>query len=157
MWNWLNCQPNFNNLVNFTSLEKLKITIWNVVTRCHIMVKGLMSKDGAIHVVTLNFIVSLNMPCLQSRSSTFNNSKTFLSWPSTHWVFSVTKCNFDNLKVSNEWCIKIWMWVNIRFQSFHDTMGWKSNFQFLNQSFYNPCQNTHSSRMYMNMKTSIFY
>jgi hypothetical protein len=41
------------------------------------MVKGLMSKDGAINVVTLNFIVSLKMPCLQSRSLAFNNSMAF--------------------------------------------------------------------------------
>jgi hypothetical protein len=34
------------------------------MTRYHIMVKELISKCGAIHITTFNFIVNLNMPYL---------------------------------------------------------------------------------------------
>jgi hypothetical protein len=49
------------NSTNFTYFEKLEENIRNVVTRCHILVKGFKSKGGAIHVVAFDFIVSLNM------------------------------------------------------------------------------------------------
>jgi hypothetical protein len=36
----------------------------NVITICHILVKGLMLKGEARHVTTFDFIVNLNMPTL---------------------------------------------------------------------------------------------
>ncbi len=62
------------NSTNLTYSRKLKTNIWYVVIRCHILVNGLMSKGGTIQVVAFDLIVSLNMPCWQSRLVTFNNS-----------------------------------------------------------------------------------
>jgi hypothetical protein len=50
------------NSTNFTYFRKLKESIQNVVTMCHILVKRFKSKGDAIHVTTFDFIVSLNMP-----------------------------------------------------------------------------------------------
>jgi hypothetical protein len=44
------------NSTNFTYFRKLKESIRNVVTRCHILVKGFKSKGGAIHVIAFDFI-----------------------------------------------------------------------------------------------------
>jgi hypothetical protein len=37
-------------------------------------------------------------------------------------------------------------------KNIHDTMGWKLNFEFLNQKISNPCQTTHKSCSCMNVK-----
>ncbi len=50
------------NLISFTYSRKLETNVQDVIPRCHILVKGLVSKGGAIHVA-LDFILSLNMPC----------------------------------------------------------------------------------------------
>jgi hypothetical protein len=44
-----------------SQLHKLDVNIQNVVTRPHILIEGLVSKGGTIHVVAFNFIVNLNM------------------------------------------------------------------------------------------------
>ncbi len=61
---------------NFTYSRKLEIRIRDVVTRCHIMVKGFVSKGGAMHVATFDFIVNLNMPYWHSRSLAFKSLGT---------------------------------------------------------------------------------
>jgi replication fork clamp-binding protein CrfC len=50
------------NSTSFTYFRKLKESIQNFVTRCHILVKGFKSKGGAINAIAFYFIVSLNMP-----------------------------------------------------------------------------------------------
>jgi hypothetical protein len=39
-------------------------------------------------------------------------------------------------------------------QKFHDTMGWKPNFQFSYQTFCSPCQITHTSWSYIPRKAT---
>ncbi len=50
------------NLTNLTYIGKQETNIRDVVTRCHILVNGLMSKGGTIQVVAFDFISSSNMP-----------------------------------------------------------------------------------------------
>ncbi len=47
---------------NFTYSRKLQIKTQDVVTKCHILVKGLVPKGGAMNAVAFDFIVNLNMP-----------------------------------------------------------------------------------------------
>ncbi len=49
-------------LANFTYFRKLHIKTQDVITKCHILVKGLVSKGGAMNAVAFDFIVNLNMP-----------------------------------------------------------------------------------------------
>jgi hypothetical protein len=49
------------NSPNFTYSKKFNVNIQNVVIRHHIIIEGLVSKGGTIHVVAFNFIVNLNM------------------------------------------------------------------------------------------------
>jgi hypothetical protein len=49
------------NSTNFTYFGKLDVNIQNVVTRHHIIIEGLVSKGGTIHVVAFDFIMNLNM------------------------------------------------------------------------------------------------
>jgi hypothetical protein len=51
------------NSINFTYFKKLEENTWDIITRHHILVKGLKSKGGAICTTTFDFIVSLDMPC----------------------------------------------------------------------------------------------
>lgn len=44
---------------NFTYSRKLQTSTQDVVIRHHILVKRLMSKGGAMHVITIDFIVKL--------------------------------------------------------------------------------------------------
>jgi hypothetical protein len=76
------------NLVNFTYSRKLWIHIQDIVTRCHILTKGLVSKGEAMHNATFNFIINLNMPYWLSRSLVLKTSNTKVSTPSTNWVLS---------------------------------------------------------------------
>jgi len=71
------------NSINFTYPRKLEKNIRNIVTRHHILVKGLKSKGGAICIATFDFIVSLDMPSWQLRSLALNNSPAIISWSST--------------------------------------------------------------------------
>jgi hypothetical protein len=48
------------NSTNFVYSRKLEIDIQDVVTRCHMWVKGLVSKGGTIQDVAFDFIVRLN-------------------------------------------------------------------------------------------------
>jgi len=79
------------NLVNFTYSRKLWIGIQDVVTRCHILIKGLVSKGEAMHSVGFNFIINLNMPYWLSRSLVLKNSNTKVSTPSNNWVYQNRK------------------------------------------------------------------
>jgi hypothetical protein len=47
------------NSANFTYSRRLQTNTQDVVIRHHILVKGLMSKGGAMHVIAFNFIVNL--------------------------------------------------------------------------------------------------
>ncbi len=49
--------------------------------KCHILVKGFVSKGGAKQFATFDFIVNLNMPCWHSRSLAFRSSCT---WTTSH-------------------------------------------------------------------------
>jgi hypothetical protein len=49
------------NSANFTYSKKLNVNIQNVVTKHHILIEGLVSKGGTIHVVAFNFIMNLDM------------------------------------------------------------------------------------------------
>ncbi len=51
------------NSTSFIYSWKLESNIWDVVSRCCILIKKLMSNGGIRHVVTFDFIVSLNMLC----------------------------------------------------------------------------------------------
>jgi hypothetical protein len=50
------CTP--TNLISLTCSKKLKTRIWDIVTRHHIMGRGLMLKGGATHVA-FDFISEL--------------------------------------------------------------------------------------------------
>jgi hypothetical protein len=69
------------NSTNLTYLGKLVIKMQDVVTSCHILVRGLVSNGGAVHVVALDFIVNLNNPYWHSRSLALKNSKAWNSCP----------------------------------------------------------------------------
>jgi hypothetical protein len=47
------------NSVNFSYSRRLQTSTQDVVIRHHILVKGLMSKGGAMHAIEFNFIVNL--------------------------------------------------------------------------------------------------
>ncbi len=75
------------NSINFTNSRKLQTSIRNVITKCYTLVKGLVSKSGAMqYATTFDFIVNLNMPCQLSRSLTLRTSYTKVSTPSNNWV-----------------------------------------------------------------------
>jgi hypothetical protein len=71
---------------NFTYSRKLQIKTQDVVTKCDILVKGLMSKGGAMNVVAFDFIINLNMPYWLSRSLALRISSTKVSTPSNKCV-----------------------------------------------------------------------
>jgi hypothetical protein len=74
------------NLVNFTYSGKLWINIQDIITRCHIFIKRLVSKGEAMHSVAFNLIINLNMPYWLSRSLVLKTSNTKVSTPSNNWV-----------------------------------------------------------------------
>ncbi len=71
---------------NFTYSEKLQTRTWNVVTKCHILIKGLLSKGGAMHAIAFDFIINLNMPYWLSRSLALKTLSTKVSTPSNNCV-----------------------------------------------------------------------
>jgi hypothetical protein len=64
------------NLANLTYLGKLVTKMQDVVTKCHILLKGFMSKGRAKQFVAFDFIVNLNMLYWPSRSFAFQSSCT---------------------------------------------------------------------------------
>jgi len=95
-------------LANLTYSRKLENNIWDVVTRCHILVNGLVSKRGTMQAAAFNLIVNLNMPCWQLRSLTFRSSCSWTSFSSTlRIVLPKQKNYFKNLKVIGKRCIKV--------------------------------------------------
>jgi hypothetical protein len=81
------------NSTSFTYFGKLEDSTQNVITRCHILVKGFKSKGSAIYTITFDFIVNLNMPCSQIRSLALSNSLNIISWSSILWVLPKQKAN----------------------------------------------------------------
>jgi hypothetical protein len=73
-------------LANFTYFRKLHIRTQDVVIKHHILVKGLMSKGGAMHAASFDFIINLNMPYWLSRSLTLKTSSTKVFTPSNNCV-----------------------------------------------------------------------
>ncbi len=73
--------------------RKLEENTQYIITRHHILVKGLKSKIAAICIATFDFIVSLDMPCWQLRSLALSNSPTIISWSYTLWVLPKQKIN----------------------------------------------------------------
>ncbi len=52
------------NPTNFIYSKKLQTNTQDVVmTTCHILINGLMSKGGAMHIIALDFNANLNMSC----------------------------------------------------------------------------------------------
>jgi hypothetical protein len=101
------------NSINFTYLGKLQTCIRNVVTKCHMLVKGFMSKGGAMHDTTFDFIVNLNMYAMLVINVTniqdFKNKGLHpihqLGFAKQNYVILITyKCfgkTFHNLVVAN--------------------------------------------------------
>ncbi len=60
------------NSTNFTFKETIT-NVQDVMTKHHNMVKELISKCGAMHIVAFNFIVDLNMPYLAIKITNIQN------------------------------------------------------------------------------------
>jgi hypothetical protein len=114
------------NSTNLTYSGKRETNIRDVVTRCHILVNGLMSKGGTIQVVAFDLMVSLNMPCWQSRSVIQEFLHLNLLFVHIAHYFVIVESCFKNLKEISKRCITIRLQPILGIhnpKNIHDTMG----------------------------------
>lgn len=87
------------NSTNFTYSRKFNANVQNVVTRHHILIEGLVSKGGTIHVVAFNFIVNFEHVLLIIKVINIQHLGNLCFMTVNDFNFFIVRCNFHNYKV----------------------------------------------------------
>jgi len=84
--------------------------------KCHILIRGLVSKGEAMHAIAFYFIINLNMFCWLSRWLALRTSSTKVSTPSNNCVLLehkivliTTRCFGKN--VTHSTCNRYWVYT----------------------------------------------